>query len=111
MTLLYLNSDQMGIGEDKDLGRRLLIQFLAKLADSSTTIDLVGCVNTGVFLTTEGSEALPHLKVLEARGARIASCRTCVEHYGLQDKLAVGGVGTMEQSIQAMAMADKVIRP
>ena len=110
MTLLYLNSDQMGSG-DVELGRKLLKNFLAKLAASTTPVDLIGCVNSGVRLTTVGSEVIGDLEALQARGARIATCGTCLEHLGLEDKLLIGEVGTMEQSIQAMAMADKVIRP
>ena len=110
MTLLYLNSDQMGSG-DAELGRKLLRLFLANLAASQTPIDLVGCVNSGVRLTTQGSEVIEHLEALKARGARIASCGTCLEHLGLEAKLLIGEVGSMEQSGQAMAMADKVIHP
>jgi selenium metabolism protein YedF len=110
MTLLYLNSDQMGSG-DEALGRKLMQLFLAKLSASATPIDLVGCVNSGVRLTTEGSEVIEYLEALKARGARIATCGTCLEHFGLAAKLLIGEVGTMEQSVQAMAMADKVIRP
>ena len=110
MTLLYLNSDQMGSG-DEQLGRKLMKIFLAKLAASATPIDLVGCVNSGVRLTTAGSEVIEDLKALQARGARIATCGTCLEHLGLTDKLLIGEIGTMEQSVQAMAAADKVIRP
>jgi len=110
MTLLYLNSDQMGSG-DNALGRKLLKLFLEKLAASATPIDLIGCVNSGVRLTTAGSEVIAPLERLEARGARIATCGTCLEHLGLEDKLLIGEVGTMEQSVQAMTMADKVIHP
>jgi selenium metabolism protein YedF len=111
MTLLYLNSDQMGSGQDEQLGRLLLRNFLAQLAASATPIHLVGCVNSGVRLTTQGSEVIAHLETLMARGARIATCGTCLEHLGLKDKLLIGEVGTMEQSLQAMVMADKVLRP
>ncbi|MCX6879758.1 MAG: hypothetical protein NTW21_39030 [Verrucomicrobia bacterium] len=110
MTLLYLNSDQMGSG-DETLGRKLLKIFLGKLAASAIPVDLIGCVNSAVRLTTEGSEVIDSLRALQACGARIATCRTCLEHHGLEDKLLLGEVGTMEMSIQAMAMADKVIRP
>ena len=111
MTFLYLNSDQMGSGDDAELGRKLMKIFLEKLAASATPIDLIGCVNSGVRLTTEGSEVIDHLQRLKARGARIATCGTCLEHLGLEHKLLIGDVGTMEQSVQAMAMADKIIHP
>jgi selenium metabolism protein YedF len=109
MTLLYLNSNMMGSG-DEELGRKLLVVFLQKLADSDTAIDVVGCVNSGVFLTTTEGDALEALKKLQARGARIASCGTCLEHYGRREELLLGEVGSMDQTVQIMATADRVIR-
>lgn len=110
MTLLYLNSDQMGMGEPA-LGRKLLSLFLEKLALSDVRVDLVGCVNSGVLLTTEGSPVIDSLRRFEAKGARIATCGTCLDHLGLREKLLVGEVGTMDMTVQAMATADRVIRP
>ncbi|MCA9727542.1 MAG: sulfurtransferase-like selenium metabolism protein YedF [Candidatus Eisenbacteria bacterium] len=110
MVLLYLNSDQMGHGEEA-LGQKLLLTFLDQLAASDVQVDLVGCVNYGVRLTSKDSPALPALRKLEERGARIASCGTCLDHYGIRDALAIGEVGNMSQTVQVMAMADRVIRP
>jgi selenium metabolism protein YedF len=110
MTFLYLNSDKMGEG-DAELGRKLMKIFLAKLAESNVQVDLVGCVNNGIYLTTEGSEVLDSLKRLEQKGARIATCGTCLDHLNRREKLLIGEVGAMDQTIQVMAMADKIIRP
>ena len=64
MNFLYLNSDKMGEG-DPELGRKLLLVFLEKLAASDVTIDVVGCVNNGIFLTTApDSPALASLRQL-----------------------------------------------
>ena len=109
MTFLYLNSDKMGDG-DPALGSKLMLAFLKNLAASDTPVDLVGCVNDGIRLTSEGSAALPYLKELESRGAQIATCGTCLDHMGMQDRLAIGVVGNMEQTVQVMASADKIIR-
>ena len=110
MNFLYLNSDTMGQG-DPELGRKLLRSFLSELAKSDVTIDVVGCVNSGINLTTDGSDVLESLRALQARGARIASCGTCLDHYGLREKLAIGEVGSMPGTVQLMATADRVIRP
>lgn len=110
MTFLYLCSDQLGIGEP-ELGSRLMEIFLEKLAGSDVKIDVVGCVNSGIFLTTEGSTVVGSLKLIEKKGARIATCGTCLDHYDLREKLLIGEVGTMEQTIQVLAQADKIIRP
>ena len=110
MNLLYLNSDRMGEGDDA-LGRKLIAIFLEKLLDDGTSIDEVVCLNGGVRLTTEGSEVIDLLQVLEERGARISSCGTCLGHFDLRDKLQVGQAGTMDETVRLMATADRVIRP
>jgi selenium metabolism protein YedF len=110
MTLLYLCSDQLGMG-DPELGRKLLEMYLEKLAHSDAKIDLIGCSNSGIFLTTEGSRVVESLRMLERKGARIASCGTCLDHYHLRDKLLIGEVGTMDMTVQVLATADRIIRP
>lgn len=110
MTFVSSNSDRMGQGDD-DLGSRLLASFLATLARSEVRMDFVGCVNGGVFLTSEGSPVLDSLRALEARGARIAICGTCLDHHGRRDKLAIGAVGGMQQTVEMFATADRVIAP
>jgi selenium metabolism protein YedF len=109
MTFLYLNSDQMGTG-DPELGRKLLIIFLEKLAASDAHIDMVGCVNNGINLTTDGSPVIDSLRLLEEKGARIASCGTCLDHFQRREKLIIGVVGTMDQTVQIMTTADRIIR-
>ena len=110
MTFLYLNSDQMGTG-DPILGRKLMKSFLSVLAKSDHKIDVIGCVNSGINLTTEGSEVLDSLETLLKKGARLASCGTCLEYYNLEEKLQIGEIGTMDMAVEIMATADKVIKP
>ena len=110
MTFLYLNSDKMGEG-DPQLGQKLLGVFLKKLAESNTKIDVVGCVNSGVYLTTKGSKVIDSIRKLEAKGAKIATCGTCLEHFDLKDKLLIGEIGTMDGTVEIMSIADRIIRP
>jgi hypothetical protein len=111
MNFLYLSSDKMGEG-DPELGRKLLLIFLEKLADSDVTVDVVGCVNNGILLTTTpNGPALPALQKLAARGARIVTCGTCLDHHGRRDLLQIGEVGGMDGTVQIMATADRVIWP
>jgi len=109
MTFLYLNSDQMGSG-DQELGRKLLKIFLEKLVQSDVKVDVIGCVNSGIFLTTEGSPVLDNLKAPQEKGARIATCGTCLDYHQRRDKLLIGEVGSMDQTVEIMAKADKIIR-
>ena len=111
MNFLYLSSDRMGAG-DAALGRKLLVLFLAKLAASDVQIDVVGCVNDGIFLTTTpDSPALVSLRQLAAKGARIATCGTCLDHHNRRDLLQIGEIGSMDGTVQLLTAAERVIRP
>ncbi|MEA1979803.1 MAG: sulfurtransferase-like selenium metabolism protein YedF [candidate division Zixibacteria bacterium] len=110
MIFLYLNSDQMGDG-DPVLGRKLMKSFLSTLAKSDKKIDVIGCVNSGINLTTEGSEVLDSLEILLKKGARLASCGTCLDYHNMREKLQIGEIATMDMTIEVMATADKVIKP
>jgi hypothetical protein len=74
-------------------------------------VDLIGCVNSAVNLTTEGSDVIDILKTFEENGATIATCGTCLNHYGRRDALVIGRVGTMAMAVEIMTTADKIIKP
>lgn len=110
MTFVYLNSDKMGSG-DPELGRKLLAIFLQTLAASDTHVDVLGCVNEAVYLTTDGSQVLDSLRALEAKGTRIATCGTCLDHLQRRELLRIGEVGTMAQTVQLFVSAERIIAP
>lgn len=110
MTFLYLNSNKMGQG-NAELGKKLLKIFLQKLAESEIKIDVIGCVNSGIELTTTGSQVLPYLEKLQSKGAKIATCGTCLQYHNKKDDLLIGGIGSMEDTVKIMANAEKIIRP
>ena len=51
------------------------------------------------------------VKSLEAQGVEILTCGTCLDYYGLKDKLAVGSVTNMYSIVETMANAEKILRP
>jgi len=110
MTFLYLNSDKMGDG-DPELGKKLMKIFLRTLLESGEKIDMIGCVNSAINLTTGDEEALEILKRFEQKGSLISSCGTCLEFHGKKDKLLIGGTGTMKNAVEIMLKAYKIIRP
>lgn len=67
-------------------------------------------INNGVRLTTEGSEVLETLALLEKKGVHIFSCGTCLEYYNLREKLRVGLVSNMYAIVDALLQATKVIK-
>ena len=67
--------------------------------------------NGGASLTCEGSPMLEDLKTLEAEGVEILTCGTCLNFYGLTEKLAVGGVTNMYVIAEKMLGAGNVVKP
>ena len=48
---------------------------------------------------------------MEAQGVEILTCGTCLDYYGLKDKLAVGSVTNMYSIVETLAGAGKIIKP
>ena len=67
--------------------------------------------NGGATLTAEGSDSLEDLKHLEEQGVEILTCGTCLNYYGLSEKLQVGSVTNMYAIVEKMTGADKIIKP
>ncbi len=92
--LLFINSDKLGRGED-ELGAKLTGMLLYSLAGAEARPDVIVMMNGGVRLACQGSDALEHLQKLAAAGTAVYACGTCLDYFGLRDKLAVGEVGNM----------------
>ena len=103
-------SDVMGQGSD-ELGATLMKGFLFALGQLPQLPRTVLFYNGGAKLTVEGSASLEDIKSLEERGVEIMTCGTCLNYYGLTDKLAVGSVTNMYSIVEKLAGASRVIRP
>jgi peroxiredoxin family protein len=68
-------------------------------------------INSGVRLTSEGSEVLETLKSLSETGVEILSCGTCLDFYGLKEKVKVGMISNMYDIVQSLMEADRLISP
>ncbi len=108
--VVYINSNLMGVGEEA-LGAILIRAFLKTLLDLKPLPSKLIFVNAGVRLTTEGSEVLESLKALSEKGVAILSCGTCLDFYGLKEKLRVGIISNMYDIAQSLLEADRLIRP
>ena len=102
-------SDRMGRGDD-ELGSVLIRGFLHALGEVSPKPDTLIFFNAGVKLTVQGSEVLEDLRSLEEQGASILVCGTCLDFYGLKEKIRVGMVSNMYDIAETMLSAGKVIR-
>jgi intracellular sulfur oxidation DsrE/DsrF family protein len=86
----------------------LMANFLRLLGENQDKPNSMIFWNTGVRLACEGSPVLHRLKQLEEQGVELLSCTTCLEHFELADKLAVGKPTNMMKSIQSMMDSDIV---
>lgn len=109
-TVVVLSSNCMGTGDDT-LGAALMKGFVYALTQLDNAPDTVLLYNGGAKLSVEGAETVQDLKILEENGTEILTCGTCLNHYGLADKLAVGEVTNMYTIAEKMSEAGKVVRP
>lgn len=108
--VVYINSNLMGIGE-KALGATLMKSFLHVLSDMERIPSTIIFINSGVWLTTEGSPVLEDLQNLSKKGVAILSCGTCLDFYKLKEKLRVGVISNMYDIAKNLFEADRLIRP
>jgi selenium metabolism protein YedF len=105
---VLITSNLFGKG-DEELGKTLMKSFLYTLTQLDADLQHLVFMNSGVFLTTAGSEVLDLLKALEESGVEIVSCGTCLDFYNCKDKLAVGKVTNMYTAMEILAAASKTI--
>lgn len=109
-TVVVIASDRMGEGND-ELGKVLMKGFIFAVTQLEELPKTMLFYNGGAILTTEGSDSLADLKLLEEQGVEILTCGTCLDYYGLKDNLQVGSVTNMYSIVEIMNAADKIIRP
>ncbi|MFO0839023.1 MAG: DsrE family protein [Phycisphaerae bacterium] len=105
--VIALGHDGLGHG-DHELGQRVLTTFLRK-APAIRGLSAILLYNSGVRLAAEGSSVLVELTHLHEAGVDVRPCATCVDHFGLREKIAVGGISSMDEIVSEMNRADKVI--
>lgn len=105
---VLITSDCLGTGNE-ELGKILMKSFLNTLWDHKRRPGKILFINRGVMLTTEGSEVLEALELLEKEGVEIFSCGTCLAFYGIKDKLRIGKITNMPYTVDSLLSAAKVV--
>lgn len=108
--VIQVSSDTMGAGSD-ELGRNLMKAFVYAVTQQDELPRTMLFYNGGARLTCEGSPCLDDLRALAEQGVEILTCGTCLNHYGIADKLAVGEVTNMYVICQKLEQASHVVRP
>lgn len=108
--VVAISGNTMGQGDD-ELGTALMKAFVYALGQQEELPSTVLLYNGGAALSCEGSVSLEDLKEMERQGVEILTCGTCLNFYGLSDKLAVGGVTNMYSIVEKLTQADLIVRP
>lgn len=109
-TVAVISSDVMGAGSD-ELGRKLMKAFIFALGQQDVLPDTLIFFNGGAHFTCEGSESLPDIVAMEEQGTKVFTCGTCLDYYGLKEKLSVGSISNMYDIVEMMEDSDRLIRP
>lgn len=107
-TVVIVSGETMGRGDDA-LGAKLLANFLRTLSAAEPKPDAVVFYNAAVRLLAPESQSLDALRALDGAGVELLACVTCLEFFGLTERLAVGQVSNMREIVQATLAAGKVV--
>lgn len=107
-TVIIFTSSNLGQGSE-ELGELLMRSFLFTFKETGFIPSKMLFLNSGVFLTVDGSPVLDDLKELAGMGVEILSCGTCLDYYKVKEKLAVGLITNMYDTVEAMQAAAKCI--
>lgn len=103
-----ITSDKIG-GNDPELGARLMSTFFLKLIQAHRLPSHILLIERGVQLLLPESPCLDAVKALEGRGVEILACQTCLDYYGMKEKIGAGKVSNMPDIIEAMQNSGNVI--
>jgi selenium metabolism protein YedF len=107
--VIMVTSDRLGDGPE-ELGRLLMKNFVHTLLEISELPSRMLFLNTGVFLTCEGSDILEALGKLHGMGVEVFSCGLCLDFFKIKAKLQVGATTNMLTTAEYLLSADLVIK-
>lgn len=105
--LLVVGTDTMG--KEEDLGKILMKAYFETMKTYKQIPHTIFFLNAGVKLTTTNADIWPILKEIEAMGAEMYSCGTCLKYYRLEDSLKVGHRGTTNHIVEGIKDFSKTV--
>ncbi|MHB1045633.1 MAG: DsrE family protein [Thermoanaerobaculia bacterium] len=107
-TLVVIAREGMGSAEPA-LQKMLVGTWLTLVLEGGDLPGAICFYTDGVKLAVEGSPVLEQLARLEERGVHLIPCKTCLDFFGLAEKVRVGVVGGMGDILAAQTIATKVL--
>ncbi len=106
--VFLITANGLGHGP-QDLQLTLMAKFLELLNLPAEGPSAICFYTDGVKLVVADSPVLKQLHALEDKGVRLIVCSTCLNYFGITEKVMVGIVGGMPDILEAMQSARKVI--
>ena len=94
---------------DESFGVEMLDKLLHTLEKQNPKPTAILFYTEGVRCVVEGSPHRLSLELLSGLGVRLVTCLSCLQHYGLEDRVVVGETGGMDEIVRLMDEADKVV--
>jgi selenium metabolism protein YedF len=108
-TVVLFASDRIGRGDD-ELGGILAKSILYAMTEVEPKPQTLIFMNSGVKLVVEGSDVLEDLDKLTQAGVQVMACGTCLDFFGLKDKIKVGEISNAYTIAETLLEAGKVVR-
>lgn len=105
---IVLGSDKLGKGSE-ELGNILMKSFIYTITETKPYPNFMVFLNSGVKLTTKGSEVIEDLKKLVEEGVKIVSCGTCLDFFEIKSNLEVGEISNMYDIVEMINNSDNTI--
>jgi len=107
-TVILITRYAWGKGPE-ELQLLLLGKYLQLLGLSDDVPAAICFYTEGVKMVVEGSQVLEQLVALEDKRVHLIVCSTCLDYFGLAEKVKIGIVGCMTDILEAQHRAGKVI--
>ena len=110
-TAYLITKPWLGTVESTDLefGQAMLGKFLGQVAEAPQKPSAICFYTEGVRAAVDDAPCGEVLEKLSQAGIPLLLCGTCIDHYGLADRVVVGEISDMATIASALGQAEKVI--
>lgn len=105
--VILVSSDGLGKGPS-ELGQSILETFFTILKQREDLPVAIFFMNSGVLTLTEDSLTSLQIKELEEKGVEVLACKTCVDYYEVEAKIATGKISGMAQFVELAAQYEVI---
>jgi len=86
-----------------------MVKFVQQPTALTPRPHAVAFYNAGVNLLLPSSPVVDAFKALDADGAALVACGTCLDHFQVRDTIVAGRAPDMREIMSTMAASEKVI--